>query len=163
MSKYDIKFKRLALLLLPTFLRRPGIASLCYAAAAALSYLHAQFVTARDDDNYRLGHNGQVCYLRAALNDSFDPQQRRITITENTGNANNNRVFMRDADQSRLVPMREDASAIIINRRGFGGISDYDFWINIPYALYGKIETTHLRAVANNYKLASKRYGINYI
>ena len=41
---YDVNFKRLALLLLPTFRRRPLLAALAYAAVSPLQWLHTQFV-----------------------------------------------------------------------------------------------------------------------
>ena len=82
MSKYEVNIKRLALLLLPTFWRRPILATLAYAMVSPLGYLHTRFVLFRRDTVYRLTHNGQVCYLRAVLNDTFDPIERRITVTE---------------------------------------------------------------------------------
>ena len=69
MSKYDVKFKRLALLLLPTFLRRPLIAAVAYASVIPVQYLYVRFIRWKQDTDYRLNNNGQVCYLRAVLND----------------------------------------------------------------------------------------------
>lgn len=73
MGKYDINVKRLALLLLPTFWRKPGFAALAYAAVSPLQWLHTQFVLWKRDAEYRVQKNGQVCHLRAVLNDMFDP------------------------------------------------------------------------------------------
>lgn len=73
MSKYEVNIKRFALLLLPTFWRKPLLATLAYAMVSPLGYLHTRFVLFRRDTVYRLTHNGQVCYLRAVLNDQFDP------------------------------------------------------------------------------------------
>ena len=86
MDKYDVNFKRLALLLLPTFWRRPLFAAMAYAAVSPLQYLHTRFILWKRGGDYRLEHNGQVCYLRALLNDKFDPIDRRITITESVEN-----------------------------------------------------------------------------
>ena len=41
-------------------------------------------------------------------------------------------------------------------RRGTG-------WVNIPLALYDKLDITQVQAVVDAYKLASKRFSINYI
>ena len=71
MDKYDVNFKRLALLLLPTFWRRPLFAAMAYAAVSPLQYLHTRFILWKRESDYRLEHNGQVCYLRALLNDKF--------------------------------------------------------------------------------------------
>ena len=142
MDKYDVNFKRLALLLLPTFWRRPLFAAMAYAAVSPLQYLHTRFILWKRESDYRLEHNGQVCYLRALLNDKFDPIDRRITITETVENVGFITLHKRE----------EDAE-----------VSGYDFWVNIPLALYDKLDITQVRAVVDAYKLASKRFSINYI
>ena len=58
MSVYDVKIKRLALLLLPTFLRRPLMAALVQSAVQGVSVLHGFFMQWRTDRDYRLTHNG---------------------------------------------------------------------------------------------------------
>lgn len=163
MGKYDINAKRLALLLLPTFWRKPGFAALAYAAVSPLQWLHTQFVLWKRDAEYRVQKNGQVCHLRAVLNDMFDPIARRITITEEAAEAGALMLRKREEEQALLLPRRETGRAFIINRRGFGGVNGYDFWVNIPIALYGTVDVSRLRAIVGTYKLASRRFSINYI
>lgn len=163
MSKYDVNFKRLALLLLPTSWRRPIIASITYAMVSPFSYIYTHFMRFRSESNYRLTHNGQVCYLRAVLNDTFDPIERRITITDQTTNIGNITLHLRSENQEKLLPQRGAIKIMIINRRGFGGVNGYDSWINIPAVLYASIDTTRVKAIVANYKLASKRFSINYV
>lgn len=163
MSVYDVKIKRLALLLLPTFLRRPLMAALVQSAVQGVSVLHGSFMQWRADRDYRLTHNGQVCHLRAVLNDTFDQTERRITVDdEDSGGLRGARLFTRDMDRHILLPARETGGALVINRRGFGGASGLDFWVSVPYALMGKIDETRLAALVSTYKLASKRWTINY-
>lgn len=161
MSKYDVNIKRLGLLLLPTFLRRPLLASLLYAVLTPLSYLHMRFMIFRKDTAYRLGHNGQVCYLRAVLNDTFDPKLRRITVTDTAQSIGVLFVHLREETQAVLVPQRETGTTLLVNRRGFGGVSGYDFIVNVPLALRG-LDEFRLKAVVNTYKLVSKRFAISY-
>lgn len=106
MDKYDVNFKRLALLLLPTFWRRPLFAAMAYAAVSPLQYLHTRFILWKRESDYRLEHNGQVCYLRALLNDKFDPIDRRITITETVENVGFITLRKREEDDEVLVPRR---------------------------------------------------------
>lgn len=160
---YLINFKRFALQLLPTFWRRPLIASLLYAGVSVLSNLHSRFIEFRSEKNYRLTHNGQVCYLRAVLNDTFDQTLRRITITETVEERKANQVYMRECDRPVFAHPRTSGRAWIINRRGYDGIAGYDFWINLPFTLQKEIDIKRLTAIVNNYKLASKRYAINYV
>lgn len=161
MSKYDVNIKRLGLLLLPTFLRRPMLASLLYAVLTPLSYLHTRFMLFRQDATYRLGHNGQVCYLRAVLNDLFDPEQRRISVTDTAKSVGVLFVHCREKAQAVLIRQRNEESMLLINRRGFGGASGYDFIVNVPLAIRG-LDESRLRAVINTYKLVSKRFAISY-
>lgn len=161
MSKYDVNIKRLGLLLLPTFLRRPLMTSLLYAVLTPLNYLHMRFMLFRQNAAYRLGHNGQVCYLRAVLNDTFDPELRRITVTDTALNSGMLFAYVREADRSLLVPLRNSGRMTLVDRRGFGGISGFDFVINVPLALRGSGEA-RLMTMANTYKLASKRFAISY-
>lgn len=68
---YRVDFDKWVLSLLPTFLRRGVMFALCRAAIAPIKTLYEVFMRARKAHIYALTHNGQVCYLRAALNDAF--------------------------------------------------------------------------------------------
>lgn len=68
---FQIDFKRLVLQLLPTFYRQPLIFGMLRAALVGLEAVYNSFTKVRASHNYRLTHNGQVCYLRAVLNDAF--------------------------------------------------------------------------------------------
>ena len=163
MSIYDVNIKRLALLLLPIALRRPLMAAFAQTAVQGVHALHAVFMKWKGDCDYRLTHNGQVCHLRAALNDAFDPKERRIAIDDEWSNdTGGTTVYMRCMERSLKVPGRVSGRAIILNRRGFGGVSGYDFWVSVPYALRATLDETRLAAIVNKYKLASKRWTINY-
>lgn len=70
------------MLLLPTFLRRPRIYAFLSAMVFGIEELHRQFTRQRDANLLRCRRNGQVCYLRALLNDELDPVQRRITLDD---------------------------------------------------------------------------------
>lgn len=162
MSKYEVNFKRFALLLLPTFWRKPILGAINYAMVSPLNYLHTRFVLFQRESYYRLTHNGQVCYLRAVLNDTFDPIERRITVTEDADSMGILMLRNREEEKAVLLPARETGRAIIVNRRGFDGINGFDFWVNIPAALYETVDVTRLKAIVGTYKLASKRFSINY-
>ncbi len=162
MGKYDINYKKLALLLLPTFLRKPIVAGLLYAGTSALNRLHLVFSEFRKDVDYRVNYNGQVCYLRAVLNECFDPIDRRITVTENAEEPESMWLYMRQTEERKLISPREDQEPLMITRRGFAGAGSYDFWINLPFEIYAEVDLERVKAITNMYKLASKRYGINF-
>ena len=68
---FKVNFDKLILTLLPTFLRRSMVFALCRAMCAPVVSLYARFSASREGHIYTLTHNGQVCYLRAALNEAF--------------------------------------------------------------------------------------------
>lgn len=77
---YNVDFKRLAIQLLPTFLRQQLIFGVLRAGLVSVEAVHCAFLDRRAGHIYRLTHNGQVCYLTAALNDHFDPSLRRFRL-----------------------------------------------------------------------------------
>lgn len=160
---YNVNIKRLALLTLPTWLRRPLAGALIYAGVSPLGRLLGELRAYRSATSYRLSHNGQVCKLRGVLNDEFDPELRRIEIedSDSTGNREAATVWLREMGRWVMVP-RRGAGGASIHREGFGGTSGYDFWVTVPGELRTAETETRLRAIVNTYKLASKRYAINY-
>jgi hypothetical protein len=68
---FTVNFDKWVLAMLPTFMRRRVIFAFCRAMTAPIVKLHKQFVSARESHLFSLGHSGQVCYLRAALNETF--------------------------------------------------------------------------------------------
>mgnify|MGYP000252482231 FL=1 len=91
------------MLLLPTFYRKPLIAAFAQSMVQGVNIVYGNFMRWRQDKQYRLSHNGQVCYLRAVLNDQFDPIERRITITDGTANMDLLTLYCRDMDMAALV------------------------------------------------------------
>lgn len=69
---FRVDFDKWVLTLLPSFLRRRVMFALCRAAIAPIRTLYGRFGKARRAHLFALTHNGQVCYLRAALNEAFD-------------------------------------------------------------------------------------------
>ena len=164
MSKYDLHFKRLALLLLPTFLRQPLMAALTYASVSPLSGLHVRLQQLRRTTDERLRRNGQVCHLRATVNDVFDPSLRRIDIADPERSGDMLRLFARSEDRALRLPLPPRSEAcrpVKVERRGFVGIGGYDFQVCVPRALRD-FDEARLRAVVGACKLASKRFTITY-
>lgn len=160
---YQVKIKRLALLTLPTWLRRPLCAALIYAGVSPLERILNELRSFRGDVGYRLGHNGQVCKLRGVLNDEFDPKLRRIEVEDNSNSEERNdaMVWHREVGQWMIVPERAKGGKQVY-REGYGGTGGYDFWVRVPSGLLNNEAESRLRAIVNMYKLASKRYAINY-
>ncbi|MCD7935973.1 MAG: hypothetical protein LUG98_03865 [Tannerellaceae bacterium] len=162
MNKYQINIKKLALMQLPTFMRKPAITGIAYAAVSSLGYCYTQFHHFRLDCLQQLTKNGQVCYLQAILNDLFDSNDRRITITDSVQLAEQP-VIWRDTNRNDPIPLRENNPGKLIYRQSMSGAYAYDFTVRIPSDLRFEIDEKRLRAVVNMYKLTSKRFNINYV
>jgi len=165
MYKYDVNYRKLVLLLLPLRLRKPLISALIYSAVQPLRDLNIRFRSLRVDSEYSLSHNGQVCHLRAAINDVFDADDRRITITdaESVAASGGVVVSLREDEEALVAPLREDSTPIIVHRRGYVVAAGADFWVNVPAELRDSLDTVKLAALISKYKLVSKRYSLNYI
>lgn len=71
-TKFKIDFSRIADRLLLIHLRAGVLKEFVDEAFSVLkTTIWASFSTSRHDDYFELNHNGQVCYLRAALNAKF--------------------------------------------------------------------------------------------
>ena len=160
---FDVNIKRLALLTLPTWLRRPLTAALIYSGVAPVSRLLGELRLFRKETTYRLTHNGQVCKLRAVLNDEFDPLLRRIKIEDGDSSESieASTIWMREEGKWVMLPRRGEGVALI-HREGFSGTSGYDFWVTVPAELRDTEREARMRALVNMYKLACKRYTITY-
>lgn len=160
---FRVNIKRLALLTLPTWLRRPLCGALVFAGVQPLARMLGELRGFRAQIRYRIEHNGQVCKLRGVLNDEFDPEQCRILVEDgdSVSDAEASAVWLRERGRWVMLP-RRGAGAVCIHREGFGGTGGFDFWVTVPAGLLDVESETRLRAIVNMYKLASKRYAINY-
>jgi hypothetical protein len=155
MSKkyYDTDYYRLARLLTPTFLRGGLISAFLNAFMSPLRQLSAVFGNFRVETDYRLGHNSQICHLRKVLNDMFDPESRRITIT---GMQRPERTYLYLTTD--LKP--HYLGRLLIETPGESADTGIDFAVNLNGVVLKEGEAAMMRSLINYYKLASKRYKI---
>lgn len=166
MSKvYDIDIKKLSVLLLPTFLRKAKIVAWLHSLVTPLVSLHYSFIQKRNTDLYKLRHNGQVCYLRSALNDRFDTQQRRIIVTD--GNRYKRQYIYTEAEQKP-----HSLGTMYLRDSSVYGDTGMDFLILIPQNVWDNEKTEvgrddhrfyDIEGIVDYYKLASKRYKVQLL
>ncbi len=82
MGLFNVSFPDLVKQLLPVRLRNAKITRWLQCLVAPLIELYFLFTTNRNENLYYLSHNGQVSYLQAVLNDTFDFTGRGIYITD---------------------------------------------------------------------------------
>lgn len=152
---FIIDFKRLVQLLLPTFLRKPKTVAWLQGITAPLRVLYADFTNNRAANIYKLSHNGQVCYLRKVLNDTFDPSLRRIKIVD--GNR-----FQREYIYTEAEQQPKYLGTIYLRQSGDYSDSGVDFRVLVPDGFDIARNFPQMRATIDFYRLASKRYKIQY-
>lgn len=152
---FNIDLKKLALWLIPTWLRQPTMLVIVMAVTWPLRQVYNSFLLFTEAKLYRLSHNGQVCYLEAVLNDAFDATLRRIWIGDFDGKE---RIFFWQEAERRDV----DFSIT----QYFWPDSDYadsgvDFTIHLPLDVStGTGQMPYLKSLTDEYKLAGKNYNI---
>lgn len=166
MSKiYQIDFNNLAVSLLPTSLRQTQMIAWVKVLVSQIVSLNYKFNQKRNEDLYKLAHNGQVCYLRKALNDAFDPTQRRIIITD--GNRYAPKYIYTVGEQKPNF-----LGTVYIRDTSVYGDTGADFLVLLPLDVWNAYKTEirigeyrfyEIEALVNYYKIASKRYKIQIL
>ena len=153
---FKTKHSKLASLHTPTRQRERKFLSLLKCFVAPIQTMQNDFETNRNNNIYKLNHNGQICKLVSVLNDTFDKDQRRIYITDNGDSAV--LLIHKDTDQ-KLVQL-----PVIVHRNEDYSDSGYDFVVCIPSdIILTREKELHIKSVVNYYKLAGKRYEINVV
>ncbi|AUS07248.1 hypothetical protein C1A40_02865 [Tamlana carrageenivorans] len=122
-----------------------------YSVLFPLQTLHESWKQFRVDNLYKLAHTGQVCYLRAALNDAFDVSARRIYIDGTGGNAQKTYVYTVGENQPKYLKTLYLHNALEFANTGA------DFIVYVPSSI-AQSQGYELRALIDFYKVASKRY-----
>ena len=156
MRIFSLNLRQLIILLLPTFLRKPCSIAWLQMLIAPVEQLQYNFNEKRKADLVILEHNGQKCYLRKILNDSFDNKLRRIRI-EDMPLFNAHYIFTQGEQQPLYLT---DAAPLHLYAESELQISGVNFSVYIPQEL--RRREVELRALIDIYKLASKRYIIQY-
>lgn len=147
---YKIDFNKLAILLLPSFLRKPTLITVVQILLIPIDTLYYKWSQFRTDNLYKLQHNGQVCFLRKALNDTLDPSQRRITI--NDGNAYKRKYIYTEGEKRTKY-----LGKIFLNQKEDFADTGIDFTVLVPKQIVAE-QKEQLNALIQFYKLGGKRY-----
>lgn len=113
-----------------------------------LHYTWSQF---RKRKIYELEHTGQVCYMRKALNDAFDVDERRIYIDGTGGDASKTYIYTPGEEQTKYL-----GKLWLRNSLEFAD-TGADFLVYVPASIAQSLNY-ELRALIDFYKVASKRY-----
>lgn len=149
---YNLNIKKLSVLLLPTLLRTPKVINYVFCLIKPLEDIHYNWLQFRNDNIYKLNHNSQVCYLRKALNDRFDPQKRRIIIA-GSQRYKSQYIYTRGEKKPKYLGI------MYLRRSTDFGDNGVDFLVLVPAQLLDE-NNYEMKVLIDYYKLASKRYRI---
>lgn len=151
---FNIDFYKLIQLLIPSFLRQPILKGFLKSIGAGLNTIHYKLTLFKSRIQYELEHNSQVCRLRKVLNDRFDDTLRGIKITEGY---THERLYIYTfvEQQPKFLPL-------FVHQSTEYSDTALDFIVTLPNYLNLSLIQTELEALINSYKLASKRYKIEY-
>lgn len=152
---YNLNVKKLGILLLPTFLRKPIPIAYLDVLLHPLSKIYDRWLIFREENLYKMQHNGQLCYLRKALNDKLDPSERRIYI----GDGNK---FLRQYIYTSGENKTRYLGKITLFQSLDYADTGADFIVFAPQEIIDS-EIDQLKALIDFYKSAGKRYKIESI
>ncbi len=149
---YKVNYNKLLVLLTPTFLRKDVFIQFVQKVVSPITSIYDDWFRMRNENLYKLAHNGQVCYLRKALNDKFDPVLRRIQI----GNGNK---FKRQYIYTRAEQKPKFLGTMYLYSRTDYADTGVDFIIYVPTELVN-VQFYEIDALIQFYREGVKRYKI---
>lgn len=160
---FQIDLDRLALWLIPPKLRRNLLFALVKCLISPIKQVFSELLQYREQTRYWMTITPQVCYLERALNDMFDLEQRRITLTDTTEYLVP--LIHPDNAQQPIVTQPEgvgrDREILRIHPESVYDDVGADFNVNVPFSLSLNDEN-RLKSILMEYKLVSKRFKIIY-
>lgn len=166
MPFFNIDYDTLVWQAIPVRLRQPVNYAWLRALTTPVKWLYSVFTGNRADNLYALAHNGQVCFLEAVLNDSFDPILRGIYITDPAYydplflylDVEDKTVFIDLASEIGSgiiappdpVPLYTESETYL-----FAGLT---FIVNIPASVL--FDMDRLKAVVDKYRLPGRTYSV---
>lgn len=141
-------------------MRKPLIVVLLQIATIAIRLRHSDFLTNRSSNLYRLNHTGQVCYLRAVLNDAFTDRSCDFRIEDSS--VVSEWVYARDEQQytyDQLIIKGEGSEDMVyVWSEDYILVETTPFSIGVPSEIYANKDYMNMvRNLVNEYKLLSKR------
>lgn len=154
---FELDFKNLILMYLPTFRRKYITFNFLYILISPIEKMYIDFLKVRKSNIDKLTHNFQICSIRKRLNDVFDKAERRIKISSSETYAG---VYLYTKNEDDLIHSKTKyltESNPIYLRTEAELYQKFDFIVEIPNTGINEIE---LRAELDFLKLESKQYKI---
>ena len=160
-----IDYSKLAVLLLPTFLRQPILMSLARILMVPLQRLHDEHHAARDERMYQLRHTSQICHIKDALNREFAAGNYASTPDYAAGfeiediNAIGDWVMTYDEVPAfaDVHTMTKDDDYLLVYDEAIITQATQSFIVYVPKEIEFNTSLPKVRAIVEQYRLASRR------
>ncbi len=160
-----IDYTKLAVLLLPTFLRQPLMIALLRTFMHPLQEMHDSHQTARDKRLYDLAHTSQICYIKDALNDEFQITDYGTGFEIVDMDAMGDWLIAYDevTEFENMHTVAEDETYLIIWDEEIIVTPTVSFTVIMPASVqYDAYNRARITAIVNKYRLASRTFNIRY-
>jgi hypothetical protein len=162
MKIVQIDIDKLILRLLPVDLQKPKMIAFLRALLVPFMAIHADFLAFRTDSNSRAKLNGQTQILENLLNRRIASAANLIRILNNSLRLDAVYVFNEPELQTELFINNVLEGDGLFLSNSSEGESLYDFIVQVPAAV-SALERQQIRAIVNQYKIATKNYEIQII
>ncbi len=156
-----IDYRKLVILLLPTFLRRPVLMAWLRAMVYPLQLLHDRHQAARTQRLYELHHTSQICFIKDALNNEFGITDYATGFEIEDINAPGNWIWVYDENVERFDDEQHmlfddptwihDTSSILPPTSAFTVLVPAHITID-------ETNDARIRSIVNKYRLASRTF-----
>lgn len=165
MEQMKIDYSKLAVLLLPTFLRQPILMSLARILMVPLQRLHDEHHAARDERMYQLRHTSQICHIKDALNREFAVGNYASIPDYAAGfeiediNAIGDWVMTYDEVPAfaDVHTMTKDDDYLLVYDEAIITQATQSFIVYVPKEIEFNTSLPKVRAIVEQYRLASRR------
>lgn len=160
-----IDYRKLAILLLPTFLRQPILMSWLHTIALPLQGLHDYHQNARKKRMYELHHTSQICHIKEALNTEFAEYKltyaNGFEIEDIYTSGDWVWVYDEGVDRYDNEPHMLFADPTLVHDIGtiIPPTSAFIVWVPRSIIL-SETNEARIRAIVNKYRLASRTFEI---
>lgn len=160
MRLFQINYKKLIFVLLPGHLRSKNVGALMVSAVQPIISLYNRFLISRNKNIYTLKHNGQVCYLRALLNDKFPDRNSSFQIVDIESEGAWQFCYTEESYNQFFAPASPEAEILFSVPAIISGTAN--FLVIIPNNLTGYDTLNQIKSLVNEYKLVSKKAFYEY-
>lgn len=156
MKLFPINLHKLGVVLLPVMMRSASMVEFYRILLKGFEAKQDGFFSRRTKTLYNLNHNGQVCKLRAVLNDAF-PTRDKSFLIENVLGVSGEWLYAKDEENRyEQLFVSDDPDYILVYDEEL--MTKFaDFVVKIPTGLQSIDNMNTIRALVNTYKLTSKK------